>query len=823
MAKQVLQLIALFLFLSQSPVSAQVLAGNNWYFGNQAGLDFSTSPPTPLTNSAMNAFEGCATISDANGNLLFYTNGNIVWDRTHTPMPSGTGLNGDGAATQTAIIVPFPQNTNKFYIFTVDTNGGPRGLCYSEVDMALNGGNGDLTTKNVQLSTPVTEKLTAVRHANGIDAWVIVHGWGNSDFYSFAITAAGINPTPVTSTTGSAHSGTFNNSHGYLKASSDAKKLSCVIRGIKQCEIFDYDNITGQVSNPVSIPFTSQIYGTEFSPDNHLVYVSTMSNPGEIHQFDLTSGSAAAINASRQIIGTSTGLIGAIQAGIDQKIYVCQFQSTSLGIINQPDLNGVLCGFASNAVFLGGKTSGYGLPNFLQSFFIVADFSYADTCSGAPTNFTTIFAGPDSVRWDFADPASGSLNSSTLLNPQHTYLTAGTYTVKLIVWQGLLTDTVRKTIQILDTPDPNMGPDILDCEGNSVTLNPGNFPGATFLWQDNTSGSTLPVDTTGTYWVEITDNGCIGRDTLSAVFNLVPVVDLGTPPTGCEGDTIVLDAANPGMTYQWQDGSTTQTYNATTTGNYVVTVTNNNCSASDQLLLTFNPVPNVFLGSDTTICKGDSLFFDATNTNANYVWQDGSTNPFIFAGDPGTYAVIVTIGTCSASDTIVLDQQDKPKVILGEDSILCAGQPITLSAYNYGATYSWQDGSTDSLFKPEITGNYYCTAINQCGISADSVYLTFNICNCLVYLPNAYTPNNDTKNETFHFVATCTDFIGRLEVYNRFGKLIFESESQDNGWDGTYEGSDAPNGAYIYVLKYQGYDNGRYADIKKRGSFLLYR
>ena len=124
---------------------------NIWYFGNQAGLSFSTNPPTALTNSAMSAFEGCATISDDNGNLLFYTNGSLVWNRNHAPMPAGNGLFGNGAATQTAIIVPGPQSTTKYYIFTVDTNGGPRGLCYSEVDMSLNGGLGDVTVKNIQL------------------------------------------------------------------------------------------------------------------------------------------------------------------------------------------------------------------------------------------------------------------------------------------------------------------------------------------------------------------------------------------------------------------------------------------------------------------------------------------------------------------------------------------------------------------------------------------------------------------------------------------------------------------------------------------------
>ncbi|MBL0096554.1 MAG: hypothetical protein IPP46_08715 [Bacteroidetes bacterium] len=574
-------------------IQGQTLAGQNWYFGNLAGLNFATTPPTPLTNSAMNAFEGCATISDAGGNLQFYTNGNIVWDRNHLPMPSGNGLNGDGAATQTAIIVPRPQNPSQYYIFTVDTNGGARGLCYSEVDMSLNGGNGDVTTKNVQLVTPVAEKLTAVRHANGVDVWVIVHGWNNNEFNVYAVTSAGINNVPVVSSTGLVHGGLFSNAHGYMKASPDAQKIACAIRGLRQAELFDLNNITGQISNPVTINFTPQIYGLEFSPDNRYLYVGTTTNPAEIFQYDITAGNPAAIVASGQSIGTIPVFMGALQLGIDGKIYVCQFQSTSLAVISQPNLPGAAAGFSANAIFLGGKTSQYGLPNFIQSFFIVADFTYTDTCSGQPTNFTTIFAGPDSVKWNFDDPASGALNSSNQLNPQHIFSSAGQYTVELIVWQGLLSDTVEKTIQILATPDPDLGNDISECLGNVVPLNPGNFPGANLLWQDGTTGSQIIIDTTGNYWVEVELGGCTGRDTVDAVFNTVPVVDLGPAQTACEGDTVFLDAGNTGATYLWQNGTSSQILAATVNGNYTVTVSLGNCSANDQVLITFDPVPFV--------------------------------------------------------------------------------------------------------------------------------------------------------------------------------------------------------------------------------------
>ncbi|MBK7964466.1 MAG: gliding motility-associated C-terminal domain-containing protein [Bacteroidetes bacterium] len=193
------------------------------------------------------------------------------------------------------------------------------------------------------------------------------------------------------------------------------------------------------------------------------------------------------------------------------------------------------------------------------------------------------------------------------------------------------------------------------------------------------------------------------------------------------------------------------------------------------------------------------------------------------AEDPGIYTVIVTINNCTATDTIILDQQDRPVLTFGEDSILCAGQSLVLSAYNYGATYTWQDGSTDSTYEPRVTGLYYVDVVNQCGSINDSILLTFNICNCLVYVPKAFTPNHDSKNEIFNYKANCTDFNARLDIYTRFGQLIFSTQNPDLGWDGTFDGKEAPEGVYTYVLKYSGYDNGRFLEDVVRSTFLLFR
>ena len=168
-------LLLLTFLLSFSSTQAQNEAAI-WYFGFNAGLDFNSGAPVALTNGMLSTNEGCSTISNSNGQLLFYTDGIRVWDKSHNVMPNGTGLFGNPSSTQSGIIVPKPNNPNLYYIFTIDDEAGPNGLRYSEVDLTLNGGNGDVNAnKNILLTTPTAEKISAIEHANGNDIWVITH------------------------------------------------------------------------------------------------------------------------------------------------------------------------------------------------------------------------------------------------------------------------------------------------------------------------------------------------------------------------------------------------------------------------------------------------------------------------------------------------------------------------------------------------------------------------------------------------------------------------------------------------------------------------
>ena len=173
-----------------------------WYFGSYAALDFMSNPPSSLSNSAMWSGEGCASVADAGGSLLFYTDGRTIWNQTHQPMANGTNLNGHNSTTQSSLIVKKPGSTNKYFVFTLDQLGSD--LYYSEVDMLLANGMGSVTAKNVLLVQTQTERLAGTIHCNGTDVWVLSHSYGNSDFNAFLVTNNGINANPIVSTIGNA-------------------------------------------------------------------------------------------------------------------------------------------------------------------------------------------------------------------------------------------------------------------------------------------------------------------------------------------------------------------------------------------------------------------------------------------------------------------------------------------------------------------------------------------------------------------------------------------------------------------------------------------
>ena len=173
--------------------------GNHWFFGDKAGINFNSGTPV-FEAGSLGTREGCSSISDANGNLLFYTNGVAAWNRNHVLMPNGGfGPSGILSSTQAALIVPQPGNDSIYYIFfTAQIElTATKGLFYIIVNMHHDGGLGDVTGPYTQLYTGILhEKIAAIKHGNGHDIWVVIHEAGSNVFLEYKITDQGIPATP---------------------------------------------------------------------------------------------------------------------------------------------------------------------------------------------------------------------------------------------------------------------------------------------------------------------------------------------------------------------------------------------------------------------------------------------------------------------------------------------------------------------------------------------------------------------------------------------------------------------------------------------------
>ena len=504
----------LFVFICSAFAKAQ-LESSYWYFGINAGIDFTSGNAVAIDNGQLVTGEGCATISDPFGNLLFYTDGSLIYDANHITMPNGTGLKGNSSSTSSAIIVPLPGNSNRYYVFTVDTDDlvyrNTEGLHYSIVDMSLNNGTGDVDpfNKNINLLPITSEKLTAISNAAGDGFWIISQFEGT--FYSYELTSTGLSLSPVSSQVApfiELINSTVTNvdvaaMRGYIKINARGNKLAAAhfsnnttaeFSGITnvltarsraytnggELYLYDFNNATGVVSNPQALLTRSNggsIYGVEFSGNGQFLYaeVDYMNASttqifdfirGEIVQYDLTANNIA---ASAQTVHQDniTPFRGALQLGLDNKIYHSRFQQNALSVLNNPDAAGINSNYVFNAFNLSTNTNAwYGLPIFVQSFLLNGEIETADHCFGASQDFSIRTAASlVSVNWNFGDIDSGENNFSNDLNPTHLFSTPGTYTVTATVETLVQTFTITQDVVVFNPVQINdYTPVIEECE-----------------------------------------------------------------------------------------------------------------------------------------------------------------------------------------------------------------------------------------------------------------------------------------------------------------------------------------------------------------------
>lgn len=384
-------------------------------------------------------------------------------------------------------------------------------------------------------------------------------------------------------------------------------------------------------------------------------------------------------------------------------------------------------------------------------------------------------------------------------SPQYTADASGQYYVTVDANGCTGSDTIQ--INVNPQIQVDLGSDTSLCLGSFLQLD-ATVAGASYIWQDGSTNAQYSVSSSGIYAVTVTIGGCSESDSILVSFDPSLDIFLGNDTSICEGETILLQTGYIGATYLWQDGSINADFLASTSGDYWVTVSLGSCIGFDTISIAAISPPIIELGGPAYICAGETIDLNVFSSGSTYIWQDGSTNADYTISTAGAYSVTVTNGPCEVSDELMVYESPDPTVNLGLDQLICFGSSVTFDVSQNGMNYIWDDGSTLPYYVIHEPGIYWVEVYNNCSSKSDTVNIEMQDCECRLFIPNAFSPNDDDINSWFAPVSNCIFKVYELWIYNRWGQLVFYSDQPMEQWDGKFQGS-AEQGIYAYRFAYR--------------------
>lgn len=316
------------------------------------------------------------------------------------------------------------------------------------------------------------------------------------------------------------------------------------------------------------------------------------------------------------------------------------------------------------------------------------------------------------------------------------------------------------------------------------------------------SATVIPQNSQTVIVNALTVDGCAAGDTLNLQTIAVIPIHLGNDTSFCAGGAVVLSTGPGYEKYDWSTGSHNQEITAQTAGTYWVKATDyNGCIARDSLVINaVFPLPTVNLGKDFDICAGSTVQLSAGNF-PSYLWADGSNGSKYNVTSTGTYWVEVKDQhNCVNRDTVLVKNKLQPpsKFLPAVDS-LCQYESVEVGADRDFVTYRWSTGSSLPTITVSDAGNYSLTVTDDQGCSGtETIIVVEKNCMSGLFIPSAFTPNKDKLNDVFKAKAFGIVVSFRMEIYNRFGEIIFITTDPKKGWDGTHNGIELPSGVFAW-------------------------
>ena len=642
----------------------------NWYFGNNAGLDFDGPYPLPVSDGQTNSREGVACMSDTLGNLLFYTNGQTVWNMNHEIIAEG--LAGDPLSTMSATILPSRVNDDQYVLFTtsVIVNGSdgpeaPEGGQYYIFDFSEANPEGKLIDDYSSLGTdPVqarsVEKFLGIPYPESIIAdslnkpgyWLISHEF---DLFTYKVSKFDEIYSPYLEinigqqhSNGTSDFGANRGAIGYVASSIQGDKIAVAIEGQKMIEVFRFDNETGQMRTYIQLPAgdpdnkkekTRGSYGLAFSPSGRFLY-GTSRDGGILYQWDFNTTSTI---AEVYILRNNPDIpCGALQLAPNGKIYLAIEGEDYLGVINRPDRLGKRSAYEEYGVRLidndtgEGGTSTLGLPQFDMSDFEISHFGYDHNCYGDTTvlyiNGGGVAGGYSSnASFTIIDPVSGGtyniIQADEYLMAKWLFPAPGEYDIKVQFRYNGENLELTDRITIMQPPDVSLAEKdyTIMCRGDSLELNAGS--GAFYEWADETfrerayfvTEEDFAIGLIQEFRVRVVDYaGCVGWDTVQVEIKSPPAVTFEYTKAICgeaNGSATVIpnNSKVENYYYRWEDfpDNTTNKIENVNGGEYVVYVTSRyaGCEASMLAIVPELGGANVEIvaSADSMVCPNTEI------------------------------------------------------------------------------------------------------------------------------------------------------------------------------------------------------------------------
>jgi gliding motility-associated-like protein len=722
-----------------------------WYFGNGAGVLFNGSADNPKdTTGGLVVPEGVAKMTDPTNSLIFYTDGQKIFDRNNNPIYAAADtskrLNGDLANSQGVTVIPKTSCKGcqaEYYVFTLSKNAkGENQLYYSIVDMKLNKGKGGISVMNQLLSpVPATARLLASQGGLGY-YWLVVQDLNTNGTRTYKVSNAGIS-APQLSQGGTQMTSTSGNG-ATTKISIDWTKMAVAIPGPPRntVDLYDFDPATGKPTFTMSIDLGASppsVYGLEYSPNKDVLYVSLQGNgtsvPSKILQFDLSSKDSAKVSQSKTELYTGIEKIGALQVDpvFNTVIFVAIDGSNTLAKITNP--NGLLsstdttiakASFVRNAVTFStpGVTSRLGLPPSIPS---PQDPNSPPSiskpiCEGTTFKFT--------IDQKLCDP----LNNDR---------------IDWVIYETAL------------SPFPNKIGLMVPLDSTKRIF---SFTGATLRYDFPRSGKYVIT--------AAISNSCVKKFPLDAQeFDIVVLRPTQLTPVYnriCKTDAIVTPTQlplSPSLVYNWSTGARTSTIQV--------------------------PAP----GGKVTLNLSDA-----------------STG-------------------CSTRLSTEVNFLENPQFIPKTNYSICMDEPkpynLQLNGKVDSLKFEWKFGSstlsTQNRVRVTQAGKYTVkiTDLDNCSLTH-----TFDVsdkCEPVLLTPNIFTPNGDGKNDFFSPQPKNplrTRILG-LQIFNRWGELLYTTKGPEFTWDGKVNGTRVPQESYVWQLQYQSLDFPERGTLTDRGGVIV--